>query len=185
MEKIFIYVKKWLPAILIALVCAVTGTVLTIVGPTGAGKTTMVNLLMRFYETVGGEIRIDGVPTKDVRREEVHSQFCMVLQDTWLFEGTVRENLVYNSKDVSDEKPDRACKAVGPDAFIHALSHGYDTVISEQVSLSQGQKQQLTIARAMIADKPLLSLDEATSSIDTRTEIQIQNAMDHLMENRT
>ncbi|MGN1103390.1 MAG: ABC transporter ATP-binding protein [Candidatus Coproplasma sp.] len=161
------------------------GQKIAIVGPTGAGKTTMVNLLMRFYETNGGEIRIDGVPTRDVKREDVHSQFCMVLQDTWLFEGTVRENLVYNTEDVSDEKIAKACSAVGLDSFIKTLPNGYDTVLTEQISLSQGQKQELTIARAMIADKPLLILDEATSSIDTRTEIRIQNAMDELMKNRT
>lgn len=161
------------------------GQKIAIVGPTGAGKTTMVNLLMRFYEINGGEIYIDGVSTKDVKREEVHRQFCMVLQDTWLFEGTVRENLVYNTEGVSDEKLDKACKAVGLDNFVKTLSNGYDTMLTEQISLSQGQKQQLTIARAMIADKPLLILDEATSSIDTRTEIQIQNAMDELMKNRT
>lgn len=161
------------------------GQKIAIVGPTGAGKTTIVNLLMRFYETNGGEIRIDGVPTKNVKREAVHSQFCMVLQDTWLFEGTVRENLVYNTKDITDENVEQACKAVGLDNFIKTLPQGYDTVLTEQITLSQGQKQQLTIARAMIADKPLLILDEATSSIDTRTEIQIQNAMDKLMKNRT
>ncbi|MGN0819553.1 MAG: ABC transporter ATP-binding protein [Christensenellaceae bacterium] len=161
------------------------GQKIAIVGPTGAGKTTIVNLLMRFYETNGGEIRIDGVPTKNVKREAVHSQFCMVLQDTWLFEGTVRENLVYNTKHTTDENVEQACKAVGLDNFIKTLPQGYDTVLTEQITLSQGQKQQLTIARAMIADKPLLILDEATSSIDTRTEIQIQNAMDKLMKNRT
>lgn len=161
------------------------GQKIAIVGPTGAGKTTMVNLLMRFYEIQGGEIRIDGVPTRDMRREDVHSQFCMVLQDTWLFEGTVKENLVYCTEGVTDEKMQAACKAVGLDHFIRTLPHGYDTVLNDQVSLSQGQKQQLTIARAMIADKPMLILDEATSSVDTRTEQQIQSAMDELMKNRT
>ncbi|MBO5260368.1 MAG: ABC transporter ATP-binding protein [Agathobacter sp.] len=161
------------------------GQKIAIVGPTGAGKTTMVNLLMRFHEIAGGEIRIDGTPTKDIRREDVHSQFCMVLQDTWLFEGTVRENLVYCTENVSDEKIEKACKAVGLHHFIRTLPHGYDTVLNDQVNLSQGQKQQLTIARAMIADKPMLILDEATSSVDTRTEIQIQNAMDELMKGRT
>ncbi len=161
------------------------GQKIAIVGPTGAGKTTMVNLLMRFHEIQGGEIRIDGVSTKDVTRENVHDQFCMVLQDTWLFEGTVRENLVYSTPNVSDEKISEACRAVGLDHFIHTLPRGYDTVLSDQVNLSQGQKQQLTIARAMIADKPMLILDEATSSVDTRTEIQIQNAMDKLMHGRT
>lgn len=161
------------------------GQKIAIVGPTGAGKTTMVNLLMRFHEIQGGEIRIDGVPTKNVKREDVHDQFCMVLQDTWLFEGTVRENLVYSTPNVSDEKIREACKAVGLDHFIRTLPQGYDTVLSDQVNLSQGQKQQLTIARAMIADKPMLILDEATSSVDTRTELQIQDAMDKLMRGRT
>ena len=145
----------------------------------------MVNLLMRFYDLEDGEIRIDGIPTQNMKREDVHSQFCMVLQDTWLFEGTVRENLVYNTPDVSQEKIDDACKAVGLDHFIRTLPHGYDTVLNDETGLSAGQKQQLTIARAMIADKPMLILDEATSSVDTRTELQIQSAMDQLMENRT
>lgn len=161
------------------------GQKVAIVGPTGAGKTTMVNLLMRFHEIQDGQIRIDGVPTKELTREDVHSQFCMVLQDTWLFEGTVRENLIYCTQGVSDEKMREACKAVGLDHFIRTLPKGYDTVLSDQVNLSQGQKQQLTIARAMIADRPMLILDEATSSVDTRTEAAIQNAMDKLMENRT
>lgn len=161
------------------------GQKIAIVGPTGAGKTTLVNLLMRFHEIQGGEISIDGVPINELTREAVHDQFCMVLQDTWLFEGTVRENLIYCTRDASDEKMKRACKAVGLDHFIRTLPHGYDTVLGDQVSLSQGQKQQLTIARAMIADRPMLILDEATSSVDTRTEKQIQDAMDQLMENRT
>lgn len=161
------------------------GQKIAIVGPTGAGKTTMVNLLMRFHEIQGGTIRIDGVSTKDMTREDVHNQFCMVLQDTWLFEGTVRENLVYCAENISDEKIIKACKAVGLDHFIRTLPNGYDTVLNDQTNLSQGQKQQLTIARAMIADKPMLILDEATSSVDTRTEQQIQSAMDKLMENRT
>jgi ATP-binding cassette subfamily B protein len=161
------------------------GQKIAIVGPTGAGKTTLVNLLMRFYEIQDGDIRIDGKSTKTLKREDVHSQFCMVLQDTWLFEGTVRENLVYCGEAVSDEKIRSACKAVGLDHYIRTLPNGYDTVLNDQVNLSQGQKQQLTIARAMIADKPMLILDEATSSVDTRTEQQIQNAMDLLMENRT
>lgn len=164
---------------------AKSGQKIAIVGPTGAGKTTMVNLLMRFHEINGGEIRIDGTPTSELRREDVHSQFCMVLQDTWLFEGTVRENLVYCTEGVSDERIREACIAVGLDHFIRTLPHGYDTVLNDQVNLSQGQKQQLTIARAMIADKPMLILDEATSSVDTRTELQIQRAMDELMKNRT
>ena len=140
---------------------------------------------MRFHEIQNGDIKIDGISTRDMKREEVRSQFCMVLQDTWLFEGTVRENLVYNTENVSEEKIEAACKAVGLDHFIRTLPHGYDTILNDQVSLSQGQKQQLTIARAMIADKPMLILDEATSSVDTRTELQIQKAMDALMQNRT
>ena len=138
-----------------------------------------------FNEIQEGSIRIDGVSTKEMRREDVRSRFCMVLQDTWLFEGTVRENLVYCTENVSDEKMEAACRAVGLDHFIKTLPKGYDTVLSDQVNLSQGQKQQLTIARAIIADKPMLILDEATSSVDTRTEQQIQNAMDELMKNRT
>lgn len=164
---------------------AAPGQKIAIVGPTGAGKTTLVNLLMRFHEINGGEIRIDGIPTKDLTRENVHSQFCMVLQDTWIFEGTVRENLIYCSQNATDRKMMDACKAVGLDHFIRTLPNGYDTVLNDQISLSQGQKQQLTIARAMIADKPMLILDEATSSVDTRTEQQIQSAMDRLMKNRT
>ena len=161
------------------------GQKIAIVGPTGAGKTTMVNLLMRFHDIQSGEIRIDGVPTNEMTREAVREQFCMVLQDTWLFEGTLRENLIYCTENVSDETMIAACKAVGLDHFIRTLPKGYDTVVGDQLSLSQGQKQQLTIARAMIADKPMLILDEATSSVDTRTEQQIQSAMDKLMENRT
>ena len=161
------------------------GQKVAIVGPTGAGKTTIVNLLMRFYEVNGGEIKIDGISTARMPREDVHSQFCMVLQDTWVFEGTVRENLIYCSENRSEEKMEEACRAVGLDHFIRTLPKGYDTVLNDQVSLSQGQKQQLTIARAMIADRPILILDEATSSIDTRTELKIQEAMDELMKNRT
>ena len=161
------------------------GQKVAIVGPTGAGKTTMVNLLMRFHELLDGDIKIDGVSIKDMSREEVHDQFCMVLQDTWLFEGTVRENLVYCQENIPDEKIEQACKAVGLHRFVRSLPKGYDTVLNDQVNLSQGQKQQLTIARAMIADKPMLILDEATSSVDTRTELIIQRAMDELMKDRT
>ncbi len=161
------------------------GQKIAIVGPTGAGKSTLVNLLMRFYEIDDGEILIDGVSTAKMKREDVHSLFCMVLQDTWLFEGTVQENLIYCSENTSEEKMKAACRAVGLDHFISTLPNGYDTVLDDQVNLSQGQKQQLTIARAMIADKPILILDEATSSIDTRTEQKIQQAMDELMKNRT
>lgn len=161
------------------------GQKIAIVGPTGAGKTTLVNLLMRFHEINSGCIKIDGVSTKDMKREDVHGMFCMVLQDTWLFEGTLRENLVYCAENADEEKMRSACKAVGLHHFIRTLPQGYDTVLNDTLNLSQGQKQQLTIARAMIADKPMLILDEATSSVDTRTEIIIQNAMDELMKGRT
>lgn len=161
------------------------GQKVAIVGPTGAGKSTLVNLLMRFNEINSGEILIDDISTKDLTRENIHDLFCMVLQDTWLFEGTIRENLVYNKKDVSDEAIKKACRAVGLDHFIETLHDGYDTILNDKVNLSAGQKQQLTIARAMIKDAPMLILDEATSSVDTRTELLIQNAMDKLMEGRT
>ncbi len=161
------------------------GQKVAIVGPTGAGKSTLVNLLMRFNEINSGEILIDDISTKDLTRENIHDLFCMVLQDTWLFEGTIRENLVYNKNNVSDEVIKNACKAVGLDHFIETLHDGYDTILNDKVNLSAGQKQQLTIARAMIKDSPMLILDEATSSVDTRTELLIQNAMDKLMEGRT
>jgi len=161
------------------------GKKVAIVGPTGAGKTTIVNLLMRFYEINSGRIYIDGVPIDELTRENVHQLFCMVLQDTWLFEGTVRENLVYSKQGVTDEELERACKAVGIHHFIHTLPKGYDTVLDDKSSLSAGQKQQLTIARAMIENAPLLILDEATSSVDTRTERIIQQAMDSLTVGRT
>ena len=161
------------------------GQKVAIVGPTGAGKTTMVNLLMRFYDVGEGDILIDGVSVNSMKRESVHDLFDMILQDTWLFEGTVRENLVYNRSDVSEEELDRACKAVGLSHFIATLPEGYDTRLSDSLNLSEGQKQQLTIARAMIKDAPLLILDEATSSVDTRTELVIQEAMDRLTEGRT
>ncbi|MGN1026513.1 MAG: ABC transporter ATP-binding protein [Faecousia sp.] len=161
------------------------GQKVAIVGPTGAGKTTLVNLLMRFFETTAGDIYIDGVNTKDMRREDVHSLFGMVLQDTWLFEGTVRENLIYNCENVSEETMVGACKACGIHNFIKALPQGYDTVLSDNTSISAGQKQLFTIARAMIQNSPMLILDEATSSVDTRTEIITQKAMDRLTEKRT
>ena len=161
------------------------GQKVAIVGPTGAGKTTMVNLLMRFYEINGGKISIDGINTKDVPRWNVHDQFSMVLQDTWVFEGTVRENIVYAKEGVSDEQVIAACKAVGLHRYIMSLPDGYDTVLDESATLSQGQKQLLTIARAMVQDSPILILDEATSSVDTRTEELIQTAMDRLTEGRT
>lgn len=161
------------------------GQKIAIVGPTGAGKTTLVNLLMRFYEISSGDIKIDGVSTKDITRENVHDLFGMVLQDTWLFEGTIKENLRYNNPNVTDEQIIEACKHVGVDHFIQTLSKGYDTVIDDSVNLSAGQKQLLTIARTMIANKPMIILDEATSSVDTRTEILLQQAMDKAMEGRT
>lgn len=161
------------------------GQKIAIVGPTGAGKTTIVNLLMRFYEINSGDILIDGIPIDELTRENVHDLFCMVLQDTWLFEGTVRENLVYSKKDVTDEELEKACKAVGIHHFIRTLPNGYDTVLDDKTTLSSGQKQQLTIARAMIENAPLLILDEATSSVDTRTERIIQSAMDELTVGRT
>ncbi|MGI6154176.1 MAG: ABC transporter ATP-binding protein [Christensenellaceae bacterium] len=161
------------------------GEKIAIVGPTGAGKTTMVNLLMRFYELDGGEILIDGIPISRLKRETVHAQFGMVLQDTWLFEGTVKENIIYSKKGVSDEDVVRACKSVGVHHLIKTLPQGYDTVLNDKTTLSAGEKQLITIARAMIEDAPMLILDEATSSVDTRTEILIQQAMDKLMAGRT
>ena len=161
------------------------GQKIAIVGPTGAGKTTLVNLLMRFNEINGGKILIDGIPISRMTREQVHSLFCMVLQDTWLFEGTIRENIIYNKQNVSGEMLKEACKAVGLHHFIRTLPKGYDTVINDKINLSAGQRQQITIARAMIDNAPMLILDEATSSIDTRTEVLIQNAMDKLMQGRT
>lgn len=162
-----------------------SGQKVAIVGPTGAGKTTMVNLLMRFYEISGGTITIDGVDTKSVPRSNVHDQFSMVLQDTWVFRGTVKENVAYSKPGVTDEQIVEACKAVGLDRYIRSLPQGYDTILDDKSSLSQGQKQLLTIARAMVQDAPILILDEATSSVDTRTEELIQKAMDELTVGRT
>ena len=164
---------------------AKAGQKIAIVGPTGAGKTTIVNLLMKFYDIDRGRITIDGVDTKEMTRSEVHDAFSMVLQDTWLFEGTIKENLIYNQKDITDQAVVAAAKAVGVHHFIMTLPDGYDTVLDDTVSLSVGQKQLLTIARALLKDAPLLILDEATSSVDTRTEELIQKAMDRLMEGRT
>lgn len=161
------------------------GQKVAIVGPTGAGKTTIVNLLMKFYEIDKGQITIDGVDTRLMTREEVHDQFSMVLQDTWLFEGTIKENLIYNQENITDEQVIAAAKAVGVHHFIMTLPKGYDTYLDDSVTLSIGQKQLLTIARALLKDSPLLILDEATSSVDTRTEELIQKAMDKLMEGRT
>lgn len=161
------------------------GQKVAIVGPTGAGKTTIVNLLMKFYETDKGSIQIDGIDIRKMKREEVHEAFAMVLQDTWLFEGTVRENLVYNQVDITDQQVVDAAKAVGVHHFIQTLPKGYDTMLDDSITLSAGQKQLLTIARALLKDAPLLILDEATSSVDTRTEELLQKAMDTLMEGRT
>lgn len=161
------------------------GQKVAIVGPTGAGKTTLINLLMRFYEVNGGEILIDGVPTSTLTRQNIHELFCMVLQDTWLFEGTIRENIVYSRNGVSNEQVEEACKAVGLHHFITTLPNGYDTVLDDKANLSAGQKQLITIARAMVEDAPLLILDEATSSVDTRTELLIQEAMDKLTVGKT
>ncbi|MGT2893284.1 ABC transporter ATP-binding protein [Streptococcus downei] len=161
------------------------GQKIAIVGPTGAGKTTIVNLLMRFYEINKGKISIDGVDIHDMKRSEVHDAFSMVLQDTWLFEGTVKENLIFNQDHISDEQVLAATKAVGVHHYIKTLPKGYDTVLDDSVTLSVGQKQLMTIARALLKDSPLLILDEATSSVDTRTEELIQKAMDKLMEGRT
>lgn len=161
------------------------GQKVAIVGPTGAGKTTMVNLLMRFFDTDSGKITIDGIPISDLRRENVHSLFGMVLQDTWLFEGTVRENLVYNMEGITDERLNTVLAACGLDRFVRSLPDGLDTVLSESTSVSAGQKQLLTIARAMLQNAPMLILDEATSSVDTRTELIIQRAMDSLTKGRT
>lgn len=164
---------------------AKSGQKIAIVGPTGAGKTTLVNLLMRFYEVNSGTISIDGVPITSLTRENIHDLFGMVLQDTWIFEGTVRDNIVYSKTNVTDEELERACSLANIDHFVHTLTNGYDTVLDDKANLSQGQKQLITIARAMIENAPMLILDEATSSVDTRTEILIQKAMDELMKGRT
>ena len=161
------------------------GQKVAIVGPTGAGKTTMVNLLMRFFEINSGAISIDGVPISSMKREEIHKMFSMVLQDTWLFDGTVRENLVYNMEGITDEQLETVCKACGLSHFVHSLPQGFDSKLSESTTISAGQKQLLTIARAMLQNSPMLILDEATSSVDTRTEVLIQKAMDKLTAGRT
>ena len=161
------------------------GQKVAIVGPTGAGKTTMVNLLMRFYEVSGGEILIDGVPVSSVKREAVRSLFGMVLQDTWLFNGTIRENVAYAKRDATDGEIEEACRAANADHFISTFAGGYDMVLDDDTNLSGGQRQLLTIARAMVQDSPMLILDEATSNVDTRTEQLIQDAMDRLTAGRT
>lgn len=164
---------------------ALPGQKVAIVGPTGAGKTTMVNLLMKFYEINSGDIKIDGVSTKDLTRENIHDLFTMVLQDTWLFEGTIKENIVYNRKNISDEEIKEVCKEVGISHFIKTLPQGYNTSLSENDGISAGQRQLLTITRGMLEDSPFLILDEATSNVDTRTEELVQKAMDKLTEGRT
>jgi ATP-binding cassette subfamily B protein len=164
---------------------AKAGQKIAIVGPTGAGKTTIVNLLMKFYDIDSGKIIIDGVPTADMKREDIHSLFTMVLQDTWLFAGTLRDNILYNRKKISDEKIMKICDTVGLTHFIKTLPHGLDTEIAENDAISAGQKQLITIARGMVEDAPFLILDEATSNVDTRTEELVQKAMDKLMEGRT
>ena len=161
------------------------GQKVAIVGPTGAGKSTLVNLLMRFYEVDSGDIKIDGISTKDLTRENIHDLFGMVLQDTWTFEGSIRENLAYGKENVTAEQLDKVCKAAGLSHFIKSLPKGYDTTLDEKLNMSAGQKQLLTIARAMVEDAPMMILDEATSSVDTRTEIKIQEAMDKLTKGRT
>ena len=161
------------------------GQKVAIVGYTGAGKTTMVNLLMRFYELWSGQIKIDGVPVSEMRRSDVHAMFGMVLQDTWLFDGTYRENIAYGKPGVTDEQVEAACKLVGLDHYIKTLPKGYDTELNDRSSLSAGQRQLLTIARAMVENAPMIILDEATSSVDTRTEVLVQKAMDRLTRGRT
>lgn len=161
------------------------GQKVAIVGYTGAGKTTMVNLLMRFYELWSGQIKIDGVPVSEMRRSDVHAMFGMVLQDTWLFDGTYRENIAYGKPGVTDEQVEAACKLVGLDHYIKTLPQGYDTELNDRSSLSAGQRQLLTIARAMVENAPMIILDEATSSVDTRTEVLVQKAMDRLARGRT
>lgn len=164
---------------------ALSGEKIAIVGPTGAGKTTMVNLLMRFYELTSGDILIDGVSIKDLTRENIHELFTMVLQDTWVFDGTVKENIAYNLEDISDDKIKEVCKIVGLDHFIKTLPNSYDTNINDNETISAGQKQLLTIARGMMKNAPFLILDEATSNVDTRTEELVQKAMDELTKGRT
>ena len=161
------------------------GEKIAIVGPTGAGKTTIVNLLMRFYEINDGQILVDGIDTKNLSRENLRDQFCMVLQDSWVFEASVRENITFGEKDITDEELIDVCKRVNLDHFIRTLPNGYDTILNDKQSLSQGQLQLLTIARAMVSHAPMLILDEATSSVDTRTEIIVQDAMDELAKGRT
>lgn len=161
------------------------GEKIAIVGPTGSGKTTIVNLLMRFYEINNGQILIDGIDSKNLSRENVRKQFCMVLQDSWIFEASVRENITFGEENITDEELINVCKRLNLDHFIRTLREGYDTVLNDKQTLSQGQLQLLTIARAMVSNAPILILDEATSSVDTRTEIMVQEAMDELARGRT
>ena len=161
------------------------GQKVAIVGPTGAGKTTLVNLLMKFYDINSGDIKIDGVSTKELTRDNIHQLFTMVLQDTWLFDGTIKENIIYNNTNITDEQVIEVCKTVGLDHFIRTLPHGYDALLSENDTVSSGQKQLLTIARGMLQDAPFLILDEATSNVDTRTEELVQSAMDKLTKGKT
>ncbi|WP_311437524.1 ABC transporter ATP-binding protein [Finegoldia magna] len=161
------------------------GEKIAIVGPTGAGKTTIVNLLMRFYEINDGQILVDGIDTKKLSRDNLRDQFCMVLQDSWVFEASVRENITFGEENITDEELIDVCKRVNLDHFIRTLPQGYDTILNDKQSLSQGQLQLLTIARAMVSHAPMLILDEATSSVDTRTEIIVQDAMDELAKGRT
>lgn len=182
---LFTYAGNDKPTITNFTASAKAGEKIAIVGPTGAGKTTMVNLLMKFYELTGGDIKIDGVSTKDLTRENIHSLFTMVLQDTWLFDGTIKENIAYNREYVTDERIEEVCRTVGLDHFIRTLPNGYNSSVSDNDSVSAGQRQLLTIARGMIEDAPFLILDEATSNVDTRTEELVQKAMDKLMEGRT
>ena len=166
-------------------ICVKAGQKVAIVGPTGVGKTTLVNLLMRFYEVTGGDILIDGVSIRAMPKEEVRRCFGMVLQDTWLFEGTIRENIRFGSESIRDAEVENACKLAYMDRFAALLPHGYDTVIDEKATISQGQRQLLTIARAVAGNPPMLILDEATSSVDTRTEELLQKAMDGISEGKT
>ena len=161
------------------------GEKVAIVGPTGAGKTTLVNLLMKFYDIDSGDILIDGVSIHDLTRENIHDLFTMVLQDTWLFEGTIKDNIVYNRKNINDNQVKEVCKTVGVNHFIKTLPEGYDSIISDNDSVSAGQRQLLTIARGMIKNAPFLILDEATSNVDTRTEELVQKAMDELTKGKT
>ena len=161
------------------------GQKVAIVGPTGAGKTTLVNLLMKFYDINSGDIKIDGISIKELTRDNIHRLFTMVLQDTWLFEGTVKENIIYNNEEVTDEQVEDVCKTVGLHHFIKTLPKGYNSKLTENDTVSAGQKQLLTIARGMLQNAPFLILDEATSNVDTRTEELVQKAMDKLTEGKT